>query len=126
METPDTPTPTVTIGGREVSHLVAALIARESDRLGILPGEVGAVAIPAPSPSEVVIAGFRLSIEASAKIAAEADTLGVLPERVIATILRETTESLDRRARTRGTKRPLEGTWAVPSDSPSPGGGQGA
>ena len=63
MEPPDTETPTVTIGGREVSHLVAALIAQESDRLGILPGQVGDVVIPDPAPTHVMISGYSLSID---------------------------------------------------------------
>jgi hypothetical protein len=117
------PVPTVTIGGREVSHLVAALIAQEADRLGILPGEVGDVVIPSPEPTHVMMSGLRLSIDTSAAIAAVADKQGLHPISVIQDIVREHAESLDRKARTRETTRPLEGTWAVPSDSPKGRGG---
>ena len=113
------PAPTVTIGGREVSHLVAALIAQEVDRLGILPREVGDVAIPSPEPTHVTISGLRLSIATGAAIAAVADQQGLHPVRVIQGIVREHAEALARKARTRETARPLEGTWALPSDSPN-------
>ncbi|HLL52016.1 MAG TPA: hypothetical protein VK447_00635 [Myxococcaceae bacterium] len=123
METPDEPAPTVTIGGREVSHLVAALIAQESDRLGILPGQVGDVMIPDPAPTHVMISGYSLSIETSAAIATFADANGLHPVRVIQDIVREHAEALDRKARTRETTCPLEGTWAVRSDCPKGRGG---
>ncbi|HLL55335.1 MAG TPA: hypothetical protein VK447_17385 [Myxococcaceae bacterium] len=116
MEPSNEPASTVTIRGREVNPLVAALIAQEADRLCILPGLVGDVVLPAPAPTHVMISGFRLSIATSAAIAAFADANGLHPVRVIQDILREHTEALDRKARTRETTRPLKGTWAaVPS-----------
>jgi hypothetical protein len=119
----DEPAPTVTIGGREVTQVVAALIAQEADRLGILPGQVGDVVLPTPEPTHVMISGLRLTIATSAAIAAFADANGLHPVRVIQDIVREHAEALDRKARTRETTRPLEGSWALPSDSPKGRGG---
>jgi hypothetical protein len=119
------PAPTVAIGGREVSIVMAALIAQEADRLGILPGLVGDVAIPDPAPTHVVLSGFRLSVATGAAIAAAADARGLHPVRVIQSIVQEQAEALARKARTRETTRPLEGTWAAPSDSPKRRGGAG-
>ena len=44
---------TVRIGGREVPIVVAALIAEEADRLGLLPSQVGDVVFPEPAPTQV-------------------------------------------------------------------------
>jgi hypothetical protein len=118
-------TATVMIGGREVSLLMAALLAQEADRLGVLPGQVRQLAVPDPAPTHVLISGFRLSIGTGAAIAAASDAQAMLPVKVIESILREYAESLGRKARTRKTARALEGTWAVPSDSPKRKGGDG-
>jgi len=115
MDTPDDAPETVTIGRREVSPLVAALIAQESDRLGILPGKVGDVAIPQPEPTHVMIAGFSLSIATSAFIAAMADAWGMHPKKLLEAILTEHAEALERRARTRETRPTLVGSWDVGS-----------
>ncbi|HLL52258.1 MAG TPA: hypothetical protein VK447_01845 [Myxococcaceae bacterium] len=95
------PPATVSIGGREVPLVVAALIAQESDRLGIPPGQVGEVTSPEPAPTHVEIAGYRLTIETGAQLAAQADALGVLPKRAIEGIVTEHVEALERRARRR-------------------------
>jgi hypothetical protein len=81
--------------------LVAALIAQESDRLGIPPSQVGEVTSPKPAPTHVEIAGYRLTIETGAQLGAQADALGVLPKRVIESIVTEHVEALERRARRR-------------------------
>jgi len=100
---------TVTLGGKKVSLLVAALTAREADRLGILLREVGDVAIPRRAPTRVVLAGYRLTIATAAAIAAAADAKGHPPARVIEAIVEEHVEALGRKARTRKTKRPRGG-----------------
>jgi len=104
MKSPDEPTPTVTIGGREVGHLEAALIAREADRLGVPPGAVGEVTIPRRAPRRVVISGFHLTLATAATIAAVADARGLPPVRVIESIAEEHVEALNRKSRPR--KRP--------------------
>jgi hypothetical protein len=81
--------------------LLAALIAQEADRLGVLPGQVGDVVVPEPEPSTVVIAGFRLSLEAGAQIAALADAEGLTPKKLIEKVVTEHAEALHRRARAR-------------------------
>ncbi|HLL52446.1 MAG TPA: hypothetical protein VK447_02810 [Myxococcaceae bacterium] len=104
MKTRDESAPTVTIGGREVDHLEAALIAQEADRLGVSPGAVGEVAIPRRAPRRVVLSGYRLTLATAAKIAAVAGAKGVPPVRVIEAIAEEYVESLNRK-RTRKTRR---------------------
>jgi len=91
----------VRIGGREVPVLVAALIAQEADRLGILPGQVGDVALPDPPPTSVVIAGFRLSLVAGAHIAALADAEKLRPKKLLEKLVTEHAQALERRARRR-------------------------
>jgi len=97
MEPPDTQTPTVTIGGREVSHLEAALIAQKADRLGVCPSAVGKVRFPRRTPREVVLSGYRLTLATAATIAATADARGVPPVRVIESIAEEYAEQLNRK-----------------------------
>ena len=97
MATPDEPTPTVTIGGREVGHLEAALITREADRLGVRPSAVGKVRIPRRTPKEVVLSGYRLTLATAATIAATADARGVPPVRVIESIAEEYAKQLNRK-----------------------------
>lgn len=116
MPTNKAPSTTVRIGRRKVSLLIAALIAQESDRLGILPGKVGKVVIPRPEPTHVMIAGLRLSIGASAYIAEMADAKGMHPKKLIEAVVTERTEALARRARTRETRPTLAGSWDVGSD----------
>ncbi len=116
---------TVWIGGREVPIVVAALIAEEADRLGLLPSQVGDVVIPVPAPSHVEISGLRLSIATAAALAEAADEKGVHPVRMVELVVREHAEDLNKRARTRETTRPLEGTWMLPSDSSKRRGGGG-
>src|SRR5690242_5953189 len=115
MPTYKAPPATVRIGGREVSPLVAALIAQESDRLGILPGKVGDVVIPQPEPTHVMIAGFSLSIATSAFIAAMADAQGMHPKKLLEAIVTEHAQGLERRARARETRPTLAGSWDVGS-----------
>ncbi|HLL83006.1 MAG TPA: hypothetical protein VK420_10155 [Longimicrobium sp.] len=100
---------TVTLGGRKVSLLVAALLAQEADRLGTLLSEVGDVASPRRRPTHVVLAGYRLTIATAAEIAATADAAGLQPARVIETIVEEHVAALERKARTRTRKRPRDG-----------------
>jgi len=122
MKTPDDKAPkTLTIGGRDVSPLVAALLAQESDRLGVRPAEVGDVAIPDPAPSKVLIAGFTLSIETGAALAKMADEKGTHVDAQISAILEEAAAALEKRARRRDEKRPLEGTWRYGPDAPRGG-----
>jgi hypothetical protein len=109
MKPLDEPTPTIAIGGREVSQLVAALIAQEADRLGVRPGAVGDVAIPRRAPRHVVISGFRLTILTAATIAAVADAKGLPPVRVIEAIAEEHVRSLSQKSRTRKTPRRRRG-----------------
>jgi len=97
MEPPDTETPTITIGGREVSHLEAALIARKAERLGVCPSAAGKVRFPRRTPKEVVLSGYRLTLATAAKIAATADARGVPPVRVIESIAEEYAEQLNRK-----------------------------
>jgi hypothetical protein len=97
MEPPDTQTPTVTIGGREVTHLEAALIAQKADRLGVCPSAVGKVRFPRRTPKEVVLSGYRLTLATAATIAATADARGVPPVRVIESIAEEYAEQLNRK-----------------------------
>ena len=109
--TPHNAAQTVPIGGHQVTVLVAALIAQEADRLGVLPNDVGDVAIPDPAPTHVTIAGYRLTIGTAAAIATAADEQGMHPKRVIESIVEERAEALDRRARTRETRPTLAGEW---------------
>ena len=97
MEPPDTQTPTVTIGGREVSHLEAALIAQKADRLGVCPSAVGKVRFPRRTPKEVVLSGYRLTLATAATIAATADARGVPPVWVIESIAEEYVKALNRK-----------------------------
>lgn len=108
---------TVMVGGRQVPDLVAALLAQEADRLGILPRRVGDVVIPTPAPTHVRIAGYRLTITTAAAIATVADAQGMHPRRVLESIVEEQTEALNRRARRRDTGRTLEGAWLFASRS---------
>lgn len=87
-----------------MTHLVAALIAQEADRLDLLPGQVRKVTVPKPAPTHVLISGFRLTLDAGAAIAAEADARGQRPKKLIETIVTEHASALTRRARTRETK----------------------
>jgi hypothetical protein len=103
MKTPDEPVPTVTIGGREVSHLEAALIAQEADRLGVRPSAVGDVAIPRRAPRRVVLSGYRLTLATAATIAAVADAKGLPPVRLLEAIAEEYVRSLNRK---RARKKP--------------------
>jgi len=112
---------TMTIGGRKVSPLVAALLAQESDRLGITPAQVGDVAIPEPAPTTVQIAGLTVSIETGAALAKQADEKGTHVDAQISAVLEETAAALARRARRREEKRSLEGTWRYGPDAPSGG-----
>ena len=122
METPDDNTAaTITIGGRKVSPLVAALLAQESDRLGITPAQVGDVTIPEPAPTTVLIAGLTVSIETGAALAKKADKKGTHVDAQISAILEEAAKALERRARRREEKRPLEGAWRYGPDAPSGG-----
>ncbi len=93
------------IGGKDVSRLVAALMAEVADRRGVLLSEVGDVAIPNPTPSTVRIAGFTVSLEAGAAIAAEADARGLHPKKLIEAIVVEHVEALGRRGRRRAPRR---------------------
>lgn len=106
---------TVAIGGREVPLLTAALLAQEADRLGILSGNVGDVVVPVPEPTHVRIAGFRLTIATAAAIATVADAQGMHPKRLLESIVEEQTETLNRRARRRDTRRTLDGAWVFAS-----------
>jgi hypothetical protein len=108
---------TVILGGREVTLLKAALIAQEADRLDLVPGQVRRVTVPRPAPTHVVITGYRLTIATGAAIAAEADARGVRPKKLIEAIVMEHANALTRRARRRGTKKVLQGTFSVRSDS---------
>jgi len=116
MSTHPTPPTTVRIGRRNVSLLIAALIAQESDRLGILPCKVGNVVLPQPEPTHVMIAGFRLSITTSAYIAEEADAQRMHPKKLLEAVLMDCTAALGRRARTRETRPTLAGCWVVRSN----------
>jgi hypothetical protein len=100
---------TVTLGGKKVPLMVAALLAWKADRLGILLSEVGDVAIPRRRPTHVVLAGYRLTIATAAEIAAAADAGGLPPVRVIEKIVEEHVEALDRKARARKRARPRGG-----------------
>jgi hypothetical protein len=119
MPTRKEPAATVTIGGREVPLLKAALIAQEADCLGVLPHQVGDVVIPQPAPAHVMIADLRLSIAAGAEIAAAADARGVHPVRVIQSIVRDYAKSLNKRIRKQETTRAPDATSAI---SGPPGG----
>jgi len=124
MKTPDDNAPvTVTIGGRKVSPLVAALIAQESARLGILPAQVGPVDIPNPPPTQVVIVGFTLSIETGAALAERADEKGTEVDAQMSAILEAAADAFERRARRRAEKRSLEGAWRYGPDTPRGGDG---
>jgi len=122
MKTPKDKAPApLTIGRRKVSPLVAALLAQESDRLGITPAQVGDVAIPEPAPTTVQIAGLTLSIETGAALAKQADEKGTHVDAQISAILEKTAKALERRARRREEKRSLEGAWRRGPDTPSGG-----
>jgi hypothetical protein len=110
MEPPDDTAPTVTIGGREVGHLEAALIARKADRLGVRPSAVGKVRIPRRAPRDVVLSGYRLTLATAATIAATADARGVPPVRVIESIAEEHVRSLKRK-RSKKTPKGRGGGW---------------
>ena len=110
---------TVQVGGRNVPILVAARIAEESDLRGILPSQVGDVVIPDPATTHVRLAGLQLRIETAAAIAAAAAKQGVHPIRVIASMVREQAESLERRARTRDTTPPGEETLTPGGTGPT-------
>lgn len=94
------PLATVHIGGREVSLLVAALLAQQAEVIGILPAKVGDVVLPEPPPTHVVLAGLELSVLAAALIAVEADQRQMLIPDVMAAILDE--EVAPRRVQSRG------------------------
>ncbi len=100
----DTPA-TVTIGGREVPLLMAALMAQEADRLGVLPDQVRHVAVPDPVPTHVLISRLRQTIGPGAAIATASDAQAMLPVKVIESILRDYAEALGRKARARKTAR---------------------
>jgi hypothetical protein len=72
-------------------------MAQEADRLGVLVGKVGRVAIPEPAPTSVVIAGCSVSIEAGARIAEAADARRLHPKRLIELIVGEYVEALARK-----------------------------
>jgi len=105
MEPSNEPAPTVTIAGRDVSHLEAALIAQEADRLGVRPSAVGKVRISRRAPKRVVLSGYRLTLATAATIAATADARGVPPVRVIESIAEEYVEELNRKRSRKSPKR---------------------
>jgi hypothetical protein len=95
----------VRIGGRDVSEVMAALMAQEADRLGVLPGELGELSLPDPVPATVRISGFEVSIGTGAAIAKAADELRLHPKRLIEKIVEEHAEARARRARRRSDSR---------------------
>ena len=101
MEPLDESAPTVTIGGREVGYLEAALIAREADRLGVCPSAVGKVRIPRRAPKDVLLSGYRLTLATAAIIAVTADARGVPPVRVIEGVAEEYVKGLKRKPKGR-------------------------
>jgi len=107
----------VTIAGRKVPVLRAALMAQEADRRGVLPRQVRRVGVPEPAPTHVFIASQRLSVEAAAVFAEVADARGILLEALLAQILNEQAVKIGQRARRRETRRPLEGAWRHGPDS---------
>ncbi len=103
---------TVTIGGKQVPLLRAALIAQEADRRKVLPREVREVAIPSPAPSHVNVCRCHLSVGAAAALAAAADAQGLQIEKVIRVIVEDYAAPHEpMRARTRDTRRRVEGVW---------------
>lgn len=83
------PAATVPIGGKEVPVWLAALIAQEADRLGLLPSKVGDLVLPERVPTHVQIAGFTFTVEAAAQLAAEADAREMLLPEVMGALLDE-------------------------------------
>jgi len=89
----------VTIGGRTVPVLKAALLAVEADRLRVLPREVRRVTVPECAPTHLVIARQTVSVQAAAILAEQADARGLLLETLVTQVVQERARRFGQRRR---------------------------
>lgn len=87
MTTHNKPSATVTIAGKTVPRLQAALMFQEAYRLGVQLGEVGAVELPESAPRSIEIGGKRISVAAGAALAVASDSQGVPPRKLLDSVV---------------------------------------